>query len=98
MMIGMTTEKIAVSLPSDVLDRARGAVRRGRAMSMSAYVAQALEEKAKLDDLDALLAEMLEETGGPASAAERREADRLLKGGAPSDARSRKEAGRRRRR
>jgi hypothetical protein len=42
---------------------------------VSAYVALALEEKAKLDDLSALLDEMLAESGGPLSPAEMRAAD-----------------------
>lgn len=73
-----TTDKIAVSLPKALAQRARRAVREGRAASVSAYVAAALEEKAKLDDLSALLDEMLAESGGPLTAAERREADRAL--------------------
>jgi hypothetical protein len=47
---------------------------------MSAYVAAALEQKTKLDDLEELLAEMLAESGGPLSAAERRAADRTIFG------------------
>jgi Arc/MetJ-type ribon-helix-helix transcriptional regulator len=80
MMTGMTTAKIAVSLPQEVLRRARRAVRRGRASSMSAYVAAALEQKTKLDDLEDLLREMLAESGGPLTAAERRTADRAIFG------------------
>jgi Arc/MetJ-type ribon-helix-helix transcriptional regulator len=76
------TEKIAVSLPKGLADRARRAVRQGRAASVSAYVASALAEKAKLDELSALLDEMLAESGGPLSAAERRAATRAL--GVPS--------------
>ncbi len=72
------TEKIAVSLPKGIADRARRAVRQGRASSVSAYVASALEEKAKLDELSSLLDEMLGESGGPLSAGERRAADRAL--------------------
>lgn len=76
---GMTSSvKIAVSLPARVAERARNAVRKGHAPSVSAYVASALEEKAKLDQLATLLAEMLMESGGPLSAAERRAADRAL--------------------
>ena len=60
------TEKIAVSLPRGIADRARRAVRQGRAPSVSAY------------KLAALLDEMLAETGGPLTAAERRAADRAL--------------------
>lgn len=74
----MTTEKIAISLPKGTAQRARRAVRQGRASSVSAYVASAIEEKAKLDDLSELLDEMLVESGGPLTAAERRAADREL--------------------
>jgi len=82
------TEKIAVSLPKGIADRARRAVRQGRAPSVSAYVAAALEELAKLDELSVLLDEMLSESGGPLSASERRAADRAL--GVSSKARRRK--------
>jgi|1185.fasta_scaffold924509_2 Arc/MetJ-type ribon-helix-helix transcriptional regulator len=70
--------KIAISLPAQVAERARRAVRKGHAASVSAYVASALQEKAKLDELSTLLSEMLAESGGPLSAAERRSADRAL--------------------
>jgi hypothetical protein len=72
------TEKIAVSLPKGLARRARQAVRQGTAASVSAYVASALEEKVKLDELSTLLDEMLAESGGPLTTAERREADRAL--------------------
>jgi len=49
------TMKIAVSLPLRVAEQTKQAVRRGQASSVSAYVASALEEKAKLDDLSVLL-------------------------------------------
>ena len=74
----MTTTKIAVSLPAELVEHAKRAVAEGRAPSVSAYVAAALEEQAKLEDLAALLDEMLAETGGPLTAAERRAADRAL--------------------
>jgi len=45
---------------------------------VSAYVARALEEQAKLDDLALLLEEMLAESGGPLTAAERKAADLAL--------------------
>ena len=73
-----TSEKIAISLPRRLAQRAQRAVRQGRASSVSAYVAAALEEKVKLDELSALLDEMLAESGGPLSASERRAADREL--------------------
>ena len=74
----MTVSKIAVSLPDALVTHARRAVARGRAESVSAYVAAAMEEKVKLDDLESLLREMLAETGGPLTAKERREADVVL--------------------
>jgi antitoxin ParD1/3/4 len=74
----MTKAKIAVSLPQELVDQAQRAVAEGRADSVSAYVADALEEKAKVDDLKSLLDDMLEATGGPMTATERRWADRAL--------------------
>ena len=53
-------------------------MQKGRAESVSAYVAAALEEKSKLDELGELLQEMLAETGAPVSAREREAADRAL--------------------
>jgi Arc/MetJ-type ribon-helix-helix transcriptional regulator len=55
----MKSARIAVRLPDALVRRARSAVRRGRASSLSSYVATALEEKAKLDDLEDLLSQML---------------------------------------
>jgi Arc/MetJ-type ribon-helix-helix transcriptional regulator len=78
MMIGMTTSKIAVSLPSELVEHAQRAVSEGRAASVSAYVARALQEQAKLDDLASLLEEMLAETGGALTTAERKAADNAL--------------------
>jgi Arc/MetJ-type ribon-helix-helix transcriptional regulator len=74
----MTTQKIAVSLPGALVSHARRAVREGRAASVSAYVAGALAETAKLEDLSGLLQEMLAETGGPLTPAERQAADSAL--------------------
>lgn len=71
-------EKLAISLPSRAAESARRAVRQGRAASVSAYVASAIEEKSKREDLAAFLEAMLAETGGPLTAAEAREADRSL--------------------
>ena len=78
MINGMTMAKIAVSLPAELVEHVRRAVAAGRAPSVSAYVASALEEKATRDDLASLLDEMLAETGGPLTARERRAADRAL--------------------
>ncbi len=74
----MTMAKVAVSLPRPLLANARRAVKEGRARSVSAYVAAALEEKAKLDDLKGMLDEMLAETGGALTASEKVAAERML--------------------
>jgi Arc/MetJ-type ribon-helix-helix transcriptional regulator len=78
MTLGMTTEKIAISVPRGVLRRVRAAVTKGRARSVSAYVTLALEERTRLDSLADLLDQMLLESGGPMTATERRHADKLL--------------------
>jgi Arc/MetJ-type ribon-helix-helix transcriptional regulator len=76
----MTALKIAVSLPRETLQRAKRAVRRGRAASLSAYVTAALDQKVTLDELDDLLNEMLEETGGPMTGTEAKKVDRIILG------------------
>jgi len=79
MIVGMTRKaKIAVTLPQELVLAARSAVREGRATSVSAYVAEAMAQRAASDDLDALLAEMLDNTGGPMTDEEREWADQQL--------------------
>lgn len=75
----MKATKIVVRLPAPALERAREAVRSGRAASISAYVSGALEEKTRLDDLAGLLDEMLAETGGPLRANEKAFGERVLR-------------------
>ncbi len=76
MIKGMTTTKIAVSLPEELVLHARSAVKSGTARSVSSYIAGALEEKKKLEDLTGLIDEMLAETGGPLTEDEIRSLDR----------------------
>jgi hypothetical protein len=78
MIVSMTRAKIAVTVPRPLLAAARRAVKMGQAESISAYVTAAMEQKAKLDDLAAMLDEMLVESGGAPTGAERREAERML--------------------
>ena len=73
-------EKLAISLPPPVASRARAAVARGEAPSLSAYIAAALEERASRLDLEVLVDELLADTGGALTPAERRRADRVLPG------------------
>lgn len=78
MIVGMANAKITITLPSELVTRIQHAVREGRAPSVSAYVAAALEEKAQLDDLQDMLDEMVAETGGPLTDCERAAADAAL--------------------
>lgn len=74
----MTTEKIAVTVPRELIRKARRAVQKGAARSLSAYVSRAIEVQTMQDDLDDLLREMLEESGGPLTPEEIRRADAML--------------------
>ena len=74
----MTVAKIAISLPEPLVAHARQQVRRGRATSVSAYVAKAVAAQAENDDLSAMLDEMLAASGGPMTRAERAWADAAL--------------------
>ncbi len=57
--------KIAVSVPEELVSRAEAAVSSGRASSVSAYVTEALVEKARRDTLLDVLDEMDREHGAP---------------------------------
>jgi Arc/MetJ-type ribon-helix-helix transcriptional regulator len=61
---GMTT-KIAVSLPDELAERAREAVRDGRASSVSAYVAAAIAQAERTRGITELVADMRAEDGPP---------------------------------
>ena len=78
---GMTRfAKIAISLPAAQLERARAAVRAGRAGSVSAYVTDALERQHCDEDLEGLVAELKAAHGEP-SAEDRAWAQAALRGG-----------------
>ena len=68
-------EKIAISLTAPAAESVRTAVREGRAPSVSAYVADAIEQKSSREDLIAMFDEGLKKTGGSATAAEQRWVD-----------------------
>jgi hypothetical protein len=59
----MQKSRVTVTVRREVLARAERQVRRGRAKSVSAWVDSAMEEKARREDLAALLAEMKAESG-----------------------------------
>jgi Arc/MetJ-type ribon-helix-helix transcriptional regulator len=59
------TTKIAVSLPDELVAAARQSVAEGRAASVSAFIAEALEGHGRYGDLAELLADMAAEAGSP---------------------------------
>ena len=73
----MQKARVTVSVRRELLAKAERQVRRGRAKSVSAWVDSAMEEKARREDLAALLAEMQAENG-PATAKEEEWAKKVL--------------------
>lgn len=71
--------KVAVSLPADLVAGAERAVAEGQAASVSAYVSEALAERAKRDRLVEVLDAMDRELGRP-RARDRAWARRVLGG------------------
>jgi len=62
--------KIAVSVPEELVAGAEAAVASGRASSVSAYVSEALGDKARNDRLVEVLDQMDRELGPPGKRAE----------------------------
>jgi Arc/MetJ-type ribon-helix-helix transcriptional regulator len=76
----MNSAKVALSMPAEVLRSAQNEVAAGRAKSLSSFVAQAVDEKLRRDELAAILDAMDAEHGKPTKAANawaRRVLDRL---------------------
>jgi Arc/MetJ-type ribon-helix-helix transcriptional regulator len=71
------TKRITVSLPDHLVDAAVRAAETGQATSVSAYVAQALAEKADREGIEGLLADWRAEVGPP-TAEETEWAERAL--------------------
>jgi hypothetical protein len=61
----MTAAKIAITLPVEQLARVRLAVRRGRAPSVSAYIARALAQQDREESLAELLRDLEQQHGKP---------------------------------
>ena len=51
----MNSAKVALSMPAEVLRLAKREVAAGRAKSLSSFVAEAVDEKLRRDDLNAIL-------------------------------------------
>jgi Arc/MetJ-type ribon-helix-helix transcriptional regulator len=59
------TTKITVTLPDELAEQARAAVREGRAPSVSAYIAEAMTQSARTRSITRLVADMRAEDGQP---------------------------------
>ena len=66
----MNAAKIAVTIPADTLKLARKQVKQGHAKSLSALMAQALDEKISRNELTEILDAMDREFGKPNRAAQ----------------------------
>jgi Arc/MetJ-type ribon-helix-helix transcriptional regulator len=92
------TKKIAISLPDESLEKARLAVRRGKAPNVSNYIAHLIDEASANEPFEEMIADLIRGSG--ASEAQIREADHesqraferagLAGRGARREARSRK--------
>lgn len=76
----MTVTKVTVSLDPVIADRAKQDVAAGRAKSLSAWLDEAAKAFVDRKDLGTVLAELLDETGGPLTQAELSEAEARLCG------------------
>lgn len=74
----MTKAKIAITVKRETLARAKKAVKEGRAASVSAFFEDAVEKRMTREEGIAWLDTLLQESGGPPTAAEQREVDRIL--------------------
>lgn len=77
----MSSAKVAISIPDEVLRVARREVKAGRAKSLSALVSEAIDEKLRRDELAAIL-DAMDVEYGPPRAGEKAWARRLVR--APS--------------
>lgn len=64
----MSSEKVALSMPAEVLHLAKKEVAAGRAKSLSSFVADAVDEKLRRDELTRILDAMDAEHGKPSKA------------------------------
>jgi hypothetical protein len=74
----MTVTKVTVSLDPAVAHRAKQDVAAGKAKSLSAWLNEAARARVEQEDLETVLAELLDETGGPVTQAELSEAENRL--------------------
>jgi Arc/MetJ-type ribon-helix-helix transcriptional regulator len=79
MVTGMASKKVTITLPEEQLDQIRQLVAEGKAATISGFVQHAVG--VALDDVagwGAMLAQALEETGGPLTVEEQAWADEAI--------------------
>jgi Arc/MetJ-type ribon-helix-helix transcriptional regulator len=74
----MTVTKVTVSLDPAVADRAKQDIAAGRTKSLSSWLNEAARAHVEREDLETVLAELLDTTGGPPSEVELAEAETRL--------------------
>jgi transcriptional regulator of met regulon len=74
----MTAVKIALTVPEDILKRARAQVRSGKAKTLSSLVSEAVDEKVARNELAEIL-DAMDAEHGPIPKAAKTWAMRLLK-------------------
>jgi hypothetical protein len=75
--------KLAISMSPLLLEKVKAAVARKQAKSVSAYVEHAVRAQLAAEaDFDLAIEQGLEQTGGPATKAERLRAGKILRGAA----------------
>lgn len=57
------TKKIAVSLPDQTLDRARTAVKRGKAPNVSNYIARLIDQESASESFEEMIEDLLRQSG-----------------------------------
>ena len=62
---GMTTTKIAITLPEEELTKIHRAIRSGQANSVSGYIARALAENTRQESLRDLVRDLIAKHGKP---------------------------------
>lgn len=75
---GSSYEKLAITMPSRTVEKARAEVAAGAAKSLSAFVSRAVEEKLERDEFQDVLDEIFRDR--PMSTEEREWAGRLILG------------------
>ena len=95
-VLGMT-KKIAVSLPDRTLERAKIAVKRGKAPNVSNYIARLIDQANTSESFDEMIADFVKKSGAGENetrAAERQALKEFEKAGLPTQAKHREAASR----